>query len=51
MQETKDTLSYMIAGYSVIYSVLTIYVLSLIVRFRKLRQEERLLVELGDEEE
>jgi len=46
-----DTLSYMIAGYSVIFGVLLVYIVSLIVRFRQLRREEKMLLEIEAEDE
>lgn len=48
-QETPaQTLNYMIAGYAVIFGVMGIYLLSLVVRFRNLKQD---LDVLSEEEE
>lgn len=41
-----DTSNYMIAGYAVALIVLAIYLVSLIVRWRNLRQELELLEEM-----
>jgi hypothetical protein len=41
-----QTTSYMIAGYSVIFGVMLIYLVSLIVRHRNLRQDLELLKDL-----
>jgi len=41
-----DTLTYMIAGYSVIFSIMAIYLVSLIVRWKNLRKDEELLKDL-----
>ncbi len=43
-----DTLSYMIAGYAVIFGFLLIYLVSLVIRRRSLRQDLELLDELED---
>jgi len=41
-----NTLSYMIAGYAVIFGIMLIYLASLIVRRRNLRQDEETLQEV-----
>ena len=46
MDTPADTLSYMIAGYSVIFGVMLIYLISLVVRWRNLRQDEDTLKDL-----
>lgn len=46
MQPPADTLNYMIAGYVVFFVVLAAYLVSLVVRWRNLRQEESLLDEM-----
>ena len=51
MSATADTMGYMIAGYTVIFSIMIIYVISLIVRQRNLRQDEQLLQELEEKEQ
>ncbi len=43
MQGPADTLNYMIAGYAVIFSVNIIYLASLIIRWRNLRQDQEML--------
>lgn len=46
MDAPADTLTYMIAGYSVIFGIMAIYLVSLIVRWKNLRKDEELLKEL-----
>jgi NhaP-type Na+/H+ and K+/H+ antiporter len=41
-----NTLSYMIAGYVVIFGIMLVYLASLVVRNRNLRQDEETLEEL-----
>jgi CcmD family protein len=43
MDSPANTLNYMIAGYSVIFVVTISYLVSLAVRFKRLRREERKL--------
>ncbi len=43
---TPDTSGYMIAGYIVIFGIMLIYLVSLIVRYRNLRQDLDTLEEL-----
>jgi hypothetical protein len=50
MDTPANTMAYMIAGYAVIFGVMLIYIVSLVVRHRNLRQEEQLLEELQKEE-
>ncbi len=50
MDVTPNTINYMILGYSVIFGVLALYLVSLAVRFRNLRQDERTLDELDKKE-
>ena len=45
-----DTLNYMIAGYTVILGTIGLYIVSLIMRFRSLRQDEVLLDEIDAEQ-
>jgi CcmD family protein len=49
LQAPAETTRYMIAGYSVIFSVMFLYIVSLIVRSRKLKQELETLKELEQE--
>lgn len=46
MEGPADTLNYMIAGYGIIFGIMGIYLASLIIRWRNLRQDEDLLEEL-----
>jgi hypothetical protein len=48
METPADTLSYFIAGYTVIFTVLAVYLASLFIRFRNLKQDEELLKELEE---
>ncbi len=50
MPTTPPYLNYMIAGYAVIFSVMIIYVFSLIVRTRNLQQDIETLHELEEQE-
>ena len=51
MQGPADTLTYMIAGFVVIFGAILGYLLSLVVRWRNLNQEEDLLKDLQKTEE
>jgi len=51
MDAPANTLSYMIAGYVVIFSGLIIYLVSLFIRARNLSQEEEMLIDLDQEKE
>lgn len=46
---TPDTSGYMIAGYAVILSVIAIYLISLYLRQRSLRQDMQLFNEMDEE--
>jgi hypothetical protein len=46
---TPDTSGYMIAGYVIAFSVMAIYVLSLVIRWRNLKQDLALLEEMQKE--
>ena len=48
-EATADTLRYMIAGYAVILGTIGLYIVSIITRFRKLRQDEDMLDEIDAE--
>lgn len=50
MEGPADTLNYMIAGYSVIFGVMFVYLASLVIRWRNLRQDEQLLENVAVEE-
>ncbi len=45
-QNTIDTSSYMIAGYSIFFAVMIIYITSLVTRWKKLQQDLQMLEEL-----
>lgn len=45
-QTTPDTSNYMVAGFGVIFGAMLIYLISLVVRFRNLRQDLEMLQEL-----
>lgn len=49
-QPPPDTSAYMIAGYTVIFGAMLIYLISLIVRRRNLEQDIQLLEELEEKE-
>ncbi|HEY9088589.1 MAG TPA: hypothetical protein VIO36_10505 [Anaerolineaceae bacterium] len=46
MEGPANTLAYMIAGYAIIFTVLAVYLVSLVVRWRNLRQDEETLREI-----
>ena len=48
MEETLNTMSYLIAGYAVIFGVMLIYLISLFVRYHNLRQDEKTLEEMEE---
>ena len=50
LQAPAETTRYMIAGYSVIFSVMFIYLVSLFVRNRNLKRDLELLKELEQKE-
>ncbi|GAP10046.1 hypothetical protein BECAL_01202 [Bellilinea caldifistulae] len=50
MEQPANTLSYFIAGYGVIFGVMIVYLASLIIRWRNLKQDEALLNELDQKE-
>ena len=47
-QGPADTLNYMVAGYAVIFGVMLLYLGSLIIRSRNLRQDIELLEDLEE---
>lgn len=49
-QGPANTLSYMIAGYVVIFGVMIVYLASLVVRWRNLRQDEEMLEEVEEQQ-
>jgi hypothetical protein len=44
-----DTTSYMIAGFAVIFGVMSLYVLSLVIRKRNLEKDLEVLAELDND--
>jgi hypothetical protein len=49
MNGPADTLNYMIAGYAVIFTVMIIYLASLVIRWRNLRQDKEMLEQVEEE--
>jgi CcmD family protein len=49
LQAPAETTRYMIAGYSVIFGVMFLYIVSLYVRSRKLKQELEMLKDMDQE--
>jgi hypothetical protein len=43
MEGPANTLNFMLAGYGVIFGVMIIYLASLVIRWRNLRQDEQIL--------
>ena len=50
MEGPAQTLNYMIAGYVVIFGIITGYIASLVLRWRKLNREHENLQDLSDGE-
>jgi hypothetical protein len=48
--ETLETTNYMIAGYTVIFGVMLVYLVSLVVRWRNLKQDEQVLQDMEENE-
>ena len=48
--EPIETTNYMIAGYAVIFGVMLIYLVSLFIRWRNLKQNAQMLEELEKKE-
>ncbi len=46
VQGPAQTLNYMLAGYGVIFGIMLIYLASLVIRWRNLKQEEEILVQV-----
>lgn len=49
MEGPADTLNYMLAGYGVIFGTMILYIVSLFIRWRNLKQDENLLQEIKKE--
>lgn len=50
MEGPANTVSYFVAGYVVIFAIMGFYLVSLIVRWRNLRRDEEMLIELEQKE-
>ena len=50
MNNPADTINYMLAGYAVIFGVMAVYIISLVVRWRRLMREQGALQDLADEQ-
>ena len=50
MDGPAQTMNYMIGGYTVIFGVMFLYLGSLVVRWRRLRQDEELIKQLEDKD-
>jgi len=50
MEGPANTVSYFVAGYVVIFVALGIYLASLIIRWRNLKQDEAMLMQLEEKE-
>lgn len=46
MEGPANTVNYMIAGYAVIFVVIPAYLISIVVRWRNLKQDEALLADM-----
>lgn len=51
MEGPAETTAYFIAGYTVIFGTLIVYLTSLVMRFRRLHQDKALLTDLQSDEE
>ncbi len=49
MNGPADTLNYMVAGYAVIFTIMIIYLASLVIRWRNLRQDQEMLEQVEEE--
>jgi hypothetical protein len=50
MDVTPDTMNFMLLGYAVIFGVMALYLVTLMVRFRNLHDDERTLDEVEKKE-
>jgi hypothetical protein len=48
METPADTLGYMLAGYGVIFGLMLVYLASLVIRWRNLRQDEEMLEQVEE---
>ena len=51
LQAPSETFNYMVLGYAFILGVLSLYLISIVIRFRNLRNEFELLKEVEIEED
>jgi hypothetical protein len=49
MEGPANTLNFMIAGYVVIFTVNIVYLASLVIRWRNLRQDQEMLEQIKEE--
>ena len=49
-QAPAETTRYMVAGYTVIFTIMLLYILSMVVRSRKLERDLELLKEMEEEQ-
>lgn len=50
MEGPANTLNYMLMGYGVIFGIMFIYLASLVVRWRNLKQDEQMLEDLDQKQ-
>ena len=50
MEGPANTLSYMLLGYGVIFGIMFLYLVSLVVRWRNLKQDEQMLEDLEEKQ-
>ena len=50
MEQPANTMGYMLAGYGVIFGVMLLYLVSLVIRWRNLRQDEEMLEQVEQQE-
>ena len=48
MEGPANTLNYMLAGYGVIFGIMLVYLASLVIRGRNLRQDEEILEQVEE---
>lgn len=51
LNATPDTFSYMVLGYGVILGSMALYIISLVLRMRRIDRELRFLEEMGTKEQ
>lgn len=50
MEGPANTLNYMLLGYGVIFGIMFLYLASLVVRWRNLKQDEQMLEDLEEKQ-